>query len=92
MGTWVTWVRGLCGSNFYVGYMSYVGQNIFYVGQHFTWVIIFMWVAWVKYFCVGLCMGQNFLRESKIFVWVKFFFFSLVNFYLLEEIILLYYN
>ena len=28
-------------SNFYVGCVVYVGQNIFYVGQHFTWVITF---------------------------------------------------
>ena len=50
MITWVAWVRGLLGSNFYVGD---VGQNIFYVGQ---------------------------------------IFFALVNFYLLDEIILPYYN
>ena len=42
--------------------------------------------------CVGLCLGQNVLRGSKIFAWVIFFFFflALVNFYLLDEIILLY--
>ena len=42
--------------------------------------------------CVGLCLGQNVLRGSKIFTWVIFFFFflALVNFYLLDEIILLY--
>ena len=32
MITWIAWVRGLLGSNFYVGD---VGQNIFYVGQNF---------------------------------------------------------
>ena len=43
----VAWVcglrglRGLRGSNFYVGCVGYVSQNIFNVGQHFTWVIIF---------------------------------------------------
>ena len=57
------WVRGLHGLNFYVGYVSYVGQNIFYV------VIIFTWVAWVKNFCVG----QFFLRGSKFSAWVKIF-------------------
>ena len=98
MVTWFTWVRGLSGlrgSNFYVGCVGYMGQNSFYVGQHFTLVIIFTWVAWVKYIfvwvicfcvglCVGLCMGQNFLRGS--------IFFVLVNFYLLDDIILLYCN
>ena len=55
------WVGGLHGPNFYVGCVGYVGQNIFYVGQHFTWVIIFTWVARVKFFCVG----QFFLHGSK---------------------------
>ena len=61
-----------------------------------TWVkIFFTWVkyifAWVNFFSLRLCVGQTFLRGSKIFVWVKFFF-ALVNFYLLDEIILLCYN
>ena len=46
-------VRGLCNSKCYVGCVGYVGQNNFYVGQHFTWVIIFTWVAWVKYIFAG---------------------------------------
>ena len=67
-------MRGLCESvgarvawvKFYVGY---VGQNSFYVGQPVTWVIIFTWVAWIKYifawvniFCEGLsfCVRQFF--------------------------------
>ena len=61
VGAWVLRVRGLRGSNFYLGCVDYVGQNIFYMGQHFTWVIIFTWVAWVKSYCVG----QIFLRGSK---------------------------
>ena len=65
VGSWVAWVRGCVG---YVGYVCqnifYVGQNIFYVSQHFTWVIIFTWVAWVKILCVGLCVSQNFLLRS----------------------------
>ena len=82
-------LRELRGSTFYVGCVGYMGQNSFYVGQHFTWVIIFTWVARVKYifvwvicFCVGLCVGQNFLRGS--------IFFVLVSFYLLNDIVLLY--
>ena len=70
-GNVVTWVCGLRWSKFCVGYLGYVGLNIFYVGQHFTWVIIFMWVewvkyifAWVKFFCVGLCVGHIFLRGA----------------------------
>ena len=79
--TWVAWVCELRGSNVYVGCMGYVGQNIFYVGHHFMWVVIFTWVAWVKYtfawvklflggskfFCVGLFMGQKILRGSNNF-------------------------
>ena len=26
-----------------------------------------------NFFCVDLCMGQHFLRGSKIFAWVNFF-------------------
>ena len=90
--TWVAWVRGLRGSDFYVGCMSYVGQNTFYVGNNFYvgclgqiyFCVDQIFFRGSKFFCVDLCMGQNFLRGSKIFV--------LVNFYLLDEIILLYYN
>ena len=46
-----------------------------YVGQFF--------LCGSKCFCVGLCLDQHFLGGSKIF--------ALVNFYLLDEIILLYY-
>ena len=49
-------VCGLNESNFYVGCVGYVGQNIFFMGQHFMWAIIFTWVAWVKFFSVG-CVG-----------------------------------
>ena len=76
VGVWVAGVRGCLG---------YVGQNIFYVGQHFTWVIIlrglrgsifFTWVAWVK-----------------LFIFILFYFiFAWVSFYLLDEVILPYYN
>ena len=81
MGYVGPWVRGLRGSKFYVGSVGYMRQNIFYVGQHFTWVIIFTWVAWVKYifawvqkflrgslcgsFLAIFCVVHNFLRESK---------------------------
>ena len=47
----------LHGSIYDAGCVGCVGQNIFYVGQHFMWVIIFTWVAWVK----------------SIFAWVKSF-------------------
>ena len=72
--TWVTWVSGLWGSvgtwvawvKIYVGCVSYVGQNIFYVGHNFYVGCVgqiyfcvgpefFAWVfAWVTIFCVGL--------------------------------------
>ena len=32
VGASFVWVRGLRGSNYYVGCLGYVGQNIFYVG------------------------------------------------------------
>ena len=74
MVTWVTWMRGLrrcvgCVGQIFTRELrvDYVGENILYVGQHFTWVINFTWVAWVKFYCVGLCMAQNVLRGSKIF-------------------------
>ena len=59
------WVRGLCGSNFYVSCVGGVGLNIFYVGHNF-------YVGYVGqiYFCVG---------QSFFFVWVKvdqFFYVS----------------
>ena len=67
-------VRGLRGSNFYVGCVGYVGQNIFlhvlafYVGNNFY---------------VG-CVGQNFLlgslRGSKVFAWVQNFLVGQVLF------------
>ena len=41
VGAWVAWVRELHGSNFNVGLVGCVGQNIFYENQHFMWVIIF---------------------------------------------------
>ena len=71
--------------------------NVGYVGAWFTWV----------HGCVGyvgqiFLRGSNFflhgsLRASKFFTWVQNFwvgqfFFTFVNFYLLDEIILLYYN
>ena len=52
---------------FYLGFLGYVGQNIFYVGQVFLCGQIF--------FGVDLCVGQNFLRESKVF-WVSQLLFT----------------
>ena len=61
--TWVTMhgLHGLHGSNFYVGY---VGQNIFYVGQHFMRVIFLCGLRGSKFFVwVKFYVGQNFARE-----------------------------
>ena len=83
----------VCGSNFYVGSVGFVGQIFTWVAWAtwvkilFTWVIIFTWVTWVKYVFAWVnffWVGPNFLRGSKSF--------GLVNFYLLDEIILLYCN
>ena len=68
-------VRALRVSDFYVGCEGYMGQ-------HFTWVIIFTWVAWVKiFFCVGqfFYVVQNFMRESKFFTWSKFWLDSFLE-------------
>ena len=75
----------LCGSNFYLGCLGCVDQSIFYVGHDvYVGCVGPNFLCGSNFFCVDLCVGQNFLRGSKIF--------SLVNFYLLDEIILLYYN
>ena len=70
MVTWVTCVRGLPESvGLCVAWVKFLrelcelrGLNIFYVGQHVTWVIIFR----------GLRGSNIFLRGSKFFVWVNF--------------------
>ena len=70
-------LRGLRASNFYEGRVSYVGQNIFYVGLYFTWVIIF-YVGYVSQTFLRGLRGSNIffrgsLRGSKYFSWVNFF-------------------
>ena len=57
------WVRGLRGSNFYVGCVSSVGKNIFYVGHDFD-------VGYVSQIC--FCVGPNFF--AWVFAWVKIFY------------------
>ena len=59
--TWATWVRPLCGSNFYVGWVGYVAQNIFYLGHNF-------FVSQI-YFCVG----PKFLHRV-FFAWISLFY------------------
>ena len=78
MGCVGPWVRGLSGSRFYVGYMGCVGR-------HFTWVLIFKWVAWLKFFA-RVALVQNFC------VGQIFHFFAWASFYLLDKIILPCYN
>ena len=48
-----------------MGCVSYVGQNIFYVGHNF-----YVGCVGQKYFC----MGQDLLQEFKVF-WVDQFYF-----------------
>ena len=72
---WVTWVRGLRGSNYYVGCVGYEGQNIFYVSHNF-----YVGCMGQIYFCVGQNFLRGPLRESKIFAWVNFFRLSQANF------------
>ena len=59
MGCVGPWVRGLRGSDFYVGCVGDVGLNIFYVGHNF-----YVGCVGQIYFGVGLYVGQNFLRGS----------------------------
>ena len=56
VGAWVS------GSNFYVGCMGYIGQNMFYVGPNF-----YVGCVGHIHFCVGqfFYVGQDFLRELK---------------------------
>ena len=56
-----------------MGYVGYVGQNIFYVGHDFyvgcvgqNFLRGRICFTWVKIFC----LSQNFLLVSKFFVWV----------------------
>ena len=51
--------------------VGYVGQNIFYVGNSFMWIMIYMRAAlvkyifaWVKNFYVGFYVGQKLLLKS----------------------------
>ena len=72
MGAWVAWVKLL---NFYVGCVGCVGRTIFYMGQHFTWIITFALVVWVNIFHVV----QTFLRTfnfSAGVIFLNFFFFG----------------
>ena len=60
MGAWVAWVRALRGSNLYMGCVSYVGQNIFYVGYN-----LYVGCVGQIHFGVGqfFYMGQHFLCD-----------------------------
>ena len=95
--TWVAWVRKLPGYMGYVCrifYVSYVGQNIFYMNQHFEVVKLFTWVSGPNIYLSGfICVGQTFLRESKILLGSIYFprvnlfcvgskYFALVIFFL----------
>ena len=85
--------------------MGCTRQNIFYMGQHFTWDIVFTWVAWVNFFFAWV--AWVFVRVKYIFAWVfvwsKYFawvqnlcvnqfFGGWDSFYLLDYIILLQYS
>ena len=86
MGQIFTWVAGLHGSKYFLhGSTFYVGDNFYVVCMGPIYLCMGqIFLHGFKFFCVGLCVGQNFLRGSKIF--------AMVNFYLLDEIVLLYYN
>ena len=72
MGAWVAWVKFL---NFYVGCVGCVGRTIFYMGQHFTWIIAFASVVWVKYIFAWVNIFhvvQSFLRTFNFFAGLIF--------------------
>lgn len=84
--TWVTWVRVLCVSNFHVGLVGYVYQNVLYVSRHF-----YMSSVDRKYFEGHyFSLNRNFLGWVNFFAWINFsvFFagackdFSVVQFFL----------
>ena len=86
MGQIFTWVAGLHGSKYFLhGSTFYVGDNFYVVCMGPIYLCMGqIFLHGFKFFCVGLCVGKNFLRGSKIF--------AMVNFYLLDEIVLLYCN
>ena len=75
MVTWVTWVRGLCGSTGpWVAWVKFLcGLRRLRGSKYFLHVLAF-YVG--NNFYMG-CVGQNFLRgslrESKVFAWVQNF-------------------
>ena len=67
MGYLGPWVRGLRGSNIYMGCVGYVGQNIFYVG-----------CVGQIHFCVGQTFLRGYFRGLKFFAWVQHFLLGLI--------------
>ena len=65
--------------------VMWVRGSVGCVGQFFTWVA---WVTWVKIFFTWVISFTWVAWVKYIFAWV----FAWVNFYLLDEIILLSYN
>ena len=59
----LTWCNGFTWVKLFLS-----GSKIFSVGQHFAWVKVLTWVAWVKDI---FCVGQFFLRWSNFLMWVK---------------------
>ena len=89
MVTWITWKRGLCGSvGAWVAWVKFLSRSCGLRGSNYFLRGLTFYVGHNFYVgCVGqiyFCVGQFFLRVSKIF--------ALSNFYLLDEITLLYYN
>ena len=73
VGAWVAWVCECMGC------VDYVDQNNFYVGQNFTWVIIFTWVRGSTFFTWG----------SKFSAWVIFWGMGLKKFQLALSLLVL---
>ena len=67
------WVRGLRGSNIYMGCVGYVGQNIFYVGHNF-----YVGCVGQIHFCVGQTFLRGYFRGLKFFAWVQQFLLGLI--------------
>lgn len=65
--------RDLGGSNFYIFCINCMGKNMFYVGSHFTWFVIFISGASVKHIFARIsffCLDLNF-SETLYTCWQK---------------------
>ena len=74
MSAWVAWVKFLRGLHGLHGSKYFSRGSTFCVDHNFYVVACVKYIfAWFKLFCVGFCVGHNFLRGFNIFARVNFF-------------------